>query len=236
MEAELIKLMTMSESSRVLGGLFHTELIELTFDACLPQLPSLLEIKEHILTDGCSFGAGYDSKKSSRTHVIRDLYTKYSFPLLTHEFLCDLKYVVKTHPFLSVHELSCGVGWFSFWMKKYGIPLQAAVDNNSWQHKISFLDFVQRVDSIHHVKQHPEADLFILSWPYMDNVAERIWKAMQPGQYLLYIGEGGSGCTATEEFHNAVDPFVLKSETHTLQQHFVSFWAVHDRPYLYKKE
>lgn len=221
-------------ASNILEGLTHTELIEMTFDPSLPQLPSIEQIKEHILTDEATFGAGYDAKKSTRTHAIRDFYTKYSFPILSHEFLRDLKYITKTHPFLSIHELNCGVGWLSFWMKKYGIPIQESVDDNSWKHH-NLLDCVQRKDSIQHVKEHPEADLFILSWPYMDSVAERIWRAMQPGQCLLYIGEGGYGCTATEEFHNATQPFELKSETHTLQVHFLSFWAVHDRPYLYRK-
>ncbi len=129
-------------------------------------------------------------------------------------------------------QLSCGPGWFTYWLRKYGILVEKCVDNFTWKESFknkSYLSFVEKGDSIEAAKVD-NVEMFILSWPYMDSVAANIWKEMKRGKYLLYIGEEKGGCTADDEFFNLI-------ENKEIQRGFpfLSFPNIHDRPILFQK-
>jgi len=131
-----------------------------------------------------------------------------------------------------VVDLCAGQGWMSFWLTKYGFPV-LAIDDQSWKwDKEQFLSMVIKEDAVTYAKDHSEVDLFILSWPFMDNTAISIWKSMRKGQYLLYIGESEGGCTANDDFfHKTYDNEV----TSPIENNFVAFFGIHDRPILFRK-
>lgn len=199
------------------------------------QLPSVSEIEKEILTDDWT-RFQYRGGDSLRTLRKRDAYTDKTFAILTHEFMCALRDRCKELGISSVIELACGVGWLSWWMMKYEIPVKGAVDDFSgpWFKRESGMSFVKEQCAVQCVRFNTCTGMFVLSWPWMDDLAIRVWKAMRPGQYLLYIGENG-GCNADEEFCNLLtdDEGDIKVER---LNGFVSFWGIHDRPYLMRKE
>ena len=70
----------------------------------------------------------------------------------------------------------------------------------------------------------------------MSDFATQIWKAMRADQYLLYIGEQPGGCTADDEFFELVEDHEVDTPlTEGMGRSFVSFWAMHDFPHLFKK-
>jgi len=174
------------------------------------------------------------SHSNLQNYELRLKYVKYNFCILSDKFLLDLKKMVEKFEMSKIIELSCGAGWFSYWMKKYGIPITDSVDNKSWGRVFSYLPNITVGDSVDVVKENADTDLYILSWPYMDTVAAEVWKEMRTGQYLLYIGEGYGGCTANNEFHDLISDYVVR-EAYTFFENFLSFETIHDHPTLYRK-
>ena len=212
-------------------------LIDKTFDKKLTQLPTIEFIESLIVTD--DYYSYSDNTKdyinrTTETLKIRGEYVKHSLPILSHEFMISIKKLTEDLKIKRIAELSCGIGWLSYWLRKYGVRIEASIDNMSWytHPKDRFLSHVTKGSSISYAKEHSGIGLFILSWPYMDTVASRIWNAMRRNQYLLYIGEGYDGCTANESFHKKVENKEIETN---LNKSFISFWGMHDRPFLYRK-
>lgn len=221
--------------------------INRTFDINAEKLPSREIIAPHLkdpYRDLFSVGAikdiMTDENKWLTPFAIREVYLEHSFVAYNDEMLKAIKVFCDKHKMKVVHELCCGTGWFSHWMKKYGVPLKEAVDNKTWaryKNYNKFLPIVKKDDAVRFVKKNQDADMFILSWPYMDPVAHMIWKAMKPGQYLFYIGEDYGGCTADEGFHNAVESHrVDDEEFNKITEAFLQFNGLHDVPVLYRKK
>ena len=210
------------------------KVIEQTFSLNSNKLPALVEIKPYVGNFDFNVDFALDS------FAIREKYLKHCFVVYTDELLSALKDFCDKKEFTVINELCCGTGWFSHWMIKYGIPLKNATDNKSWgKYKANeaFLDIVKKEDAVRFVKNTPETDMYVLSWPYMDPLARMIWDAMKPGQYLLYIGEDWGGCTADESFFQAIDGFEIVDDEYfnKIDETFVQFWGIHDRPRLFKK-
>ena len=207
------------------------KLIERTFDVNEPLLPSKTLLLPYFGTRG-----NYDNFMKS--FYIRELYLEHCFVAYNHEFIKSIGILMKANGIEDAVELCAGTGWLSHWMQKYGLKV-TATDNKSWsKYKKSnnFLPLVKKQDAVKAVKANRKTKLFILSWPYMDEVATRIWKAMKPGQMLLYIGEGHGGCTASDSFFRAVEGHekYLLGITE-LDDNFLRFSGIHDRPQLYRK-
>lgn len=208
-----------------------------TIDNNISTLPTIKELKEVIVSDDWNnVKIILDSVSSSYINrfSVRDNYIIHSFLILNHEFLLSIKKMVSDLNIKKISELSCGIGWFSYWLNKYNISIIDSVDNYSWKFKTKINNWVTKQDSKEYVKNNQDLDMFILSWPYMDNVADNIWKSMKQGQYLLYIGEGYGGCTADDKFHELVEYNKIK-DSWGLQNNFISFYAIHDYPVLYRK-
>lgn len=211
-----------------------TNIVEKTFKFNSEKLPTIKDYSKVILFD--DFEWTKDIKNSSvsmvNTFEIRQVYCRFNFAILSHEWITDLVNYLKQ--FKKVIELSCGAGWLTHWIRKYGYNIHSCVDNLSWGHDFSYCQWVDDKDSIQYVKDNQDTDLFILSWPYMDNVAFKIWNKMKPGQILLYIGEGCGGCTANDDFFSITEKYEIDSSI--LNNNFKSFCGIHDRPRLFKKE
>ena len=207
------------------------ELLEKTFSNKVDLLPTISEINKYI-----EFDQDYNFDKVTQTIDIRSDYIKNSFCILSNEFISELIILFKKLKVNSITELGAGCGWLTYWIKKYGFSNINAIDDYSWidKHHWDVLeDIIKTFDSIEYVRDHNDIELFILSWPYMDDVATNIWNEMKEGQYLLYIGESYGGCNANDEFFEKT--YEHKIKTLELLKSFRSFWAIHDLPVLFLK-
>jgi hypothetical protein len=212
-------------------------LMNQTFSCSSERLPKIAEVKSQIYTDHTWMEAGeYNPEKHSTTRRVRESYVGQSFVLLTEEFLLSLKLLCLD--FTNIVEVGSGIGWLGHWLGKYGVTIQASIDNKSWPEypKDRYLNIVEDMDSLLYVTLHPEVDLFILVWPEEDDLARCIWQALQPGQSLLYIGEGRNGCTATNSFLDLIKGHEIETiATIQMKESFLSFDDFHDHPHLYEK-
>jgi hypothetical protein len=208
-----------------------------TFSHTSKRLPTIAQVKSHIYTDRQWIEAGdFDRKKQLLTMKVRESYVGQSFVLLTDEFIRSLKRLCPA--FTSIVEVGAGIGWLGHWLSKYGIRVQASIDNKTWPGfpQDRYLDIVQQIDSLDYLRLHPEVELFILSWPEEDDLASRIWQALRPGQHLLYIGEDRHGCTANDVFFELIQGHEVENNaTKEMRQSFLSFDDFHDQPHLYQK-
>ncbi len=213
-------------------------LLSRTFSHASESLPTIAQIKSHIYTDRGWIETGeFNREKLQLTMQIRESYVGQSFVLLTDEFLKSLQLLCTG--FTSIVELGAGIGWCSHWLGKYGVNIQASIDNMSWPDfpQEKYLDIVQQMDSLEYLRHHPEVELFILAWPEENDLATSIWLALKPGQHLLYIGEGRNGCTANTLFFELIKSCELEtSATREMKQSFLSFDDFHDQPHLYLKK
>lgn len=219
------------------SGIIAKELSDATFDTALDRLPSADFVTDRIQTDSADWSSHfYDFDKSMRTGLIRTEYLKQSFPILTDEWLMDLAaMILSLGPSIRIAEVCCGIGWLSHWLRTYGVFVTDSIDDMSWMHykECQYQSFVRKADAVEYM-QSGNNDLVILSWPYMDDIALLVWKALDVGQYLLYIGEGCGGCTGSDEFFEEVNDNEV-DDGFLLGRSFLSFSGIHDRPVLYRK-
>ncbi len=212
-------------------------LLNRTFSRTSERLPTSAQVKSHIYTDRKWVEAGeYDREKHLLTRQVRESYVGQSFVLLTHEFIRSLQRLCTD--FTSIVEIGAGIGWLGHWLGKYGVKIQASIDNKTWPDfpQDQYLDFVQEMDSLDYLLRHPEVELFILAWPQEDDSATSIWQALRPGQHLLYIGEDRDGCTASNDFFELISGHEVENNvTMEMRQSFLSFDDFHDQPHLYQK-
>lgn len=212
-------------------------LINQTFSCNSERLPTIAQVKSYIYTDRKWVKAGeYDREKHLTTRLVRESYVGQSFVLLTDEFIGSLQRLC--HDFSNIVEIGAGIGWLGHWLGKYGVKIQASIDNKTWPDfpKDQYLDIVVEMDSLEYILHHPEVELFLLAWPQEDNLATRIWQALQPGQRLLYIGEGRGGCTANNAFFDLLHGHEVENNAiMEMRQSFLSFDDFHDQPHLYLK-
>jgi hypothetical protein len=102
-------------------------------------------------------------------------------------------------------EVMAGYGWLAKALKEHGVDI-VATDDQSWvgnRHTTGKpFDFVEDLEALSAVKKYADRDILIVSWPPYEN--ERICKVCEVwggSKPIVYIGEGGNGCTATDTFH-----------------------------------
>jgi hypothetical protein len=204
------------------------DIIDRTFSVDSEVLPSLSEIKESVLLD--EDWNNPDRYPGNDSYLFRDKYVKHSFPILSDDMIRSMADFLSKREF--VVELACGEGWLTYWLNKYcPDTVLECVDNMTWPKHKDHLDIVKSDCAIEYAKDNSDVDLYIFSWPYMDDVAYKVWNEMRKGQELLYIGESWGGCTADDSFFEAVNGFEVKHEIES----FVSFCGIHDYVYLYRK-
>ncbi len=84
-----------------------------------------------------------------------------------------------------------------------------------------------------------KADCVVMSWPnYDENLAYRIARKMVSGQYLVYQGEGGGGCTGDYQFHNYLDDNFeyIEDDSCLIGSGGVQWDGMHDTWSVYRKK
>ncbi len=169
------------------------------------------------------------------------------YTLLTKEFASELQEIFKDLNINSFVEIEAGAGALSVLLNNVGLTgkgytLDPESGEDNWgmgqgeifQHARSsgMLEFAD----IRELELQHKPDIVVASWiPYMggDEVIEFFKLQDEVPEYFLVIGEGYSGCTASDEFHDWLeDTFeeVWESETHT------SFSTIHDSVKIFKKK
>lgn len=198
----------------------HQNILNIVFNEDMYKLPDIFSWNQIL---------------DSNDFYFRELYTRNMFPIINHELLIYMKNIFLDLNIDLIAELNCGTGWFSHWMLKYGIPINKSVDNKSWHGFKEYLPLVYQDDSVSFVKRNLKYQMFILSWPYMDNVALDIISNMRSGQYLFYIGESRFGCTADDDFFDFIENEDFAEEIKTnINKYFLSFYTIRDHIRIYK--
>lgn len=141
-------------------------------------------------------------------------------------------------PGLPVLDPMCGTGYLGRQMEKAGLKVVAS-DDGSWHYFDPPKDTIRQkvwirppviADAVVQTRKY-RGHVVMLSWPYMDDVAYRVARAMHQGQWLAYIGESDGGCTADSDFFS----YIRKSFYEVANVRNPQFWGLHDEFYLYRK-
>lgn len=196
-------------------------IIERTFSIVSETLPTNAEmLKYHRLPNDLDIDERIDLRN------LRWDYIKYSFTVLTHEFITAVAKL--TRDYKMVMEVSCGLGWMSHWIIKYGGKVNLSIDNMSSHFHEGHLPLVTKGDAIYYVRTF-KPDLVIMGWPnYDEPFAKEIWDVVPNA--LLYIGEGYGGCTGDDAFHDAIEEHEVRCNIP-----YINFDGLHDYPQLLVK-
>ena len=133
--------------------------------------------------------------------------SEFGFVLLSQAFIDDL--VNKVIKGGRVLEIMSGPGLLARHLRDAGVDLMAT-DNFWWydNHKRmcwELFSYVERLDALKAIRKYgSKVDFVLMSWPEYDSplaamCVEEIRK-VNPDLKLIYIGEGGGGCCANDEF------------------------------------
>jgi hypothetical protein len=111
-----------------------------------------------------------------------------------------LSYLLSFFEGKKVLEVGAGRGWFASLIQKFGNPTSyVATDVKGIQGKVVEMRHTMALET------HGDAEVLVLLWPpYEDPMAFEALKAFK-GDYVLYCGEGHSGCTADDGFHDLLE-------------------------------
>jgi hypothetical protein len=172
------------------------------------------------------FGERNFVESLSTRYASRDLCTRAGmWGLVSADMAASLaKHIGTCH----VLEIMAGKGWLALALFEQGVRI-TATDDESWEdqhHQARPVYPVIPKDCVDAVKQYPEAEVLLVSWPpYGDTrvlEALRLWGSARP---VIYIGEE-NGCNATPELFELVDLRRVKS----LMQ--PSWPGIHDHIYV----
>lgn len=172
----------------------------------------------------------------------RHQYTKkYGFTLIDKRWISTLiNTVIKDGKVL---EVMGGSGYLSWALNKMGVNDIICTDNYSWANGtkpewLNSIPFeVESLDAIEAIKKYgKDIDFLLMSWPYMDSLAYDVLMTLRevnPKATLIYIGEDYGGCTANDDFFEAVE-YINRDLATEVNDVFPSFDGIHDRVYLCK--
>ena len=101
---------------------------------------------------------------------------------------------------------------------------------------------VEDISHLEAIEKYPEANVLMMSWPpYEDPMAYEALKNFK-GNKLIYVGEGGQGCTGCNDFHSLLDQkwkmvgedSIDKNDFQTID---IPQWSgIHDSIFLYVRK
>lgn len=173
----------------------------------------------------------------------RTRYNKeYGFCLFTAEVVQVLTGILTGKRVL---EAGSGSGWLAAQLVERGIDVTAA----DWTDYRAPRDdgHGYPISAVYRLDHHGDAaallpgdfDAVLMVWPNLDTpFGEDVAQAMTAGQILILEGEGKGGCTARDEFFDALDAEFesLKPETAALNESHLTFPGLHDHWTVWKKK
>lgn len=133
-------------------------------------------------------------------------------------------------------EIMAGSGALTYALREEGVKIKA-IDDYSWHNPFKMWCEVENIDCIAAITKYgKEVSFIICSWPYMDDTAYRALLKMRevnPKCRMIYIGEDCGGCTANDEFFQAIQIDEVKGFKLAVKN-FTSWEHIHDFPLLVK--
>lgn len=165
------------------------------------------------------------------------------FPIVTREAVEFLANMIGRE---EAFEVGAGVGYLARLLSDQGVNIRA-IDSRKghstraewWENPLYFN--VEEID-------HNTLDVFpgryvIMTWPCYDtDFALEVARKIQPGQFLIYQGDGQGGCTANKEFFLYLKDktlehrFRLCGNTDDLNDLSVNFFSQTDWWWIYYRE
>lgn len=133
-------------------------------------------------------------------------------------------------------EVMAGRGWWSYALEQKGVNV-IATDDFSWHNKNKYkkwnetLVAMKERDAVEAVREYGhKVDVVLMSWPFMDDTAYEVIKALyevNPLAVVAYIGEGNGGCTASDKFFEHFE--VIDDELFEgVERNFESWTGIND--------
>ncbi len=174
---------------------------------------------------------------SMMSSFLRESYIKkFGYFLITENFLSNCFDILNKDLIL---DIGAGSGFLSSKLSEYNLNIKAIdlfdISSNKYGFETNYIN-VLNTDGVKYIEKN-EYDTILLSWPNYDNdFAFNILTNMKSNKQLLYIGESKGGCTANDDFFDLLSSkaVLLESETKKLQNCSLSWFGIHDKPYLYK--
>ena len=101
-----------------------------------------------------------------------------------------------------VLEVMSGRGWLAQALAENGTSI-IATDDFSWKEREKWSETlvpVLEMDATVAVQEHPDAEILLCAWPYVDDAFSRACEAWGPGRPIAYVGYGMGGCCADDAF------------------------------------
>ena len=102
-----------------------------------------------------------------------------------------------------VLEIMAGAGWLARALADEGVSI-IATDNGEWDsrhEKMRRLFPIEQLEASGAVRQHPETELLLVSWPpYAESAIVPACESWGTERPIIYIGETAGGCNAPDEW------------------------------------
>ena len=133
-------------------------------------------------------------------------------------------------------EVGAGNGLFAALLRAVSPSLDIVATDNFSSHgsdPAKCFTRVEHFDAVDAVRHFKDVDLVILIWPSSGSPMARNVLTEFEGKNIIYIGEGMSGCTADDDFHNLLDEKWKNLEIETPE--FKNWNCIHDCIYFYER-
>lgn len=141
-------------------------------------------------------------------------------------------------------EVMAGRGFLSHALRKCSVNV-IATDDYSWhrsEHQpwagMPLMTDIEEMDAVDAVRKYgASVDFVIMSWAYMDNTSYNVVKELRnvnPKALIIHIGEGGGGCTDSDQFFGAVKQVNDKRFYEDVAPKYQTWQMLHDRLNLFR--
>ncbi len=144
-----------------------------------------------------------------------------------------LKAIAKYSPII---EVGAGNGYWAYLLNKLGADI-LAFDSSPQNHYAKaglkfhrqWFDVREGKESV--VKDHQDRTLFLCWPPYNEEMAFKCLKEYK-GKTVLYVGEGGGGCNASDNFFSHIEKHFTEEDCVELPV----WYGIHDRLFIFERK
>lgn len=169
------------------------------------------------------------------TILREEIIKRQGFPLISKKWIVPLaKWIGKRE----CVELMAGSGSLSYALMREGVTIKATDDFSwgyHWNKDKKFWTEIENLEARMAVQKYNKAAIYILSWPYTDETAYevlKIIKEVNPEAYLIYIGEGKGGSTASDTFFKEAN-WIEDEDFNRIKAHYETWFGLKDTLYLH---
>lgn len=158
------------------------------------------------------------------------------YPLIAYEWIRPLASWIGQR---KCFEVMAGSGALAKALQDCGVDITAS-DNYTWEqdwYDERAWTEVEHLDALDAVEEYgPQAELLLLSWPYIGDTAYKLLMKMRqvnPNLTMIYIGEGLGGVCANDDFFEEAEVIADSSFLEAVRN-FKQACGINDRPRLFR--